>query len=442
MKKSRIAALASATLMGAMLLPGSLPALAQSPGPGAKCEGGTVTLWSWFVQSTMDKAIAAYEAENPNVKVEYTYYNYSPEYITALKTGSESGTLPDLIGLQPGSLTQQYRNDLVALNDYAAATWGADWEKDVPDVNKNQMLLGNPAGDTGYYILPAESQVLATWYNKQIFDQLGLKVPTTLDELVAVSKTLRDNGYLPMFQGAAANWQNENVFLILANQLNPGITDAIQQGKAKWTDQDLVDAMTVWGQLFTDGVFQDGALGAQGYPEGANLFRAGKVGMVTFGSWWLQESQAPEPRAPLTEDLVGYDFFLFPSIRAGSQPGGIVGGIDIGYGMTKNGATNPCAWDFMASLLRGTAAQGALVDVNDLPAYNGIQIPSTAGPNVTALYNKFMQILPSAVNQRWYSPDVQNAVDTALQAVAAGTQSPADALAAVQTVQDKALAGS
>ena len=365
----------------AILVSGLMAASLASAAPVAAqddigaCEAGEVTLWSWFVQSTMDKAIEAYEAENPDVDVQYTYFNYSPEYITALKTGAESDTMPDLIGLQPGSLTQQYRDQLVDLREYAAAEWGDDWESSVPDVNKVQMRLGNPAGDDSYYIIPHESQVLATWYNKDIFAELGLEVPTTMDELVAVSAALRENDYLPMFQGAKAHWQNENVFLILANQLNPGITDAAQRGEAKWTDPDMVDAMTAWGDMFQNGVFQDGALGAEGYPTGADLFRAGKVGMVTFGSWWLQESQAPPPRAPLTEDLQAYDFFLFPAIRDGAEPGGIVGGIDIGYGMTKKGAENPCAWDYLASLLRGAAAQGALVDVNDLPAFDDVEIP-------------------------------------------------------------------
>ena len=67
--------------------------------------------------------------------------------------------------------------------------------------------------------------------------------------------------------------------------------------------------------------------------------------------------------------------------------------------------------------------------------------PDTAGPNVTELYNEFMEILPNAVNQRFYSPIVQDALDNALQAVGAGTETPADALAAVQAAQDQALAG-
>ena len=50
-----------------------------------------VTVWSWFIQSTMQKSIAAFEKAHPDIKVNYTYYNYSPEYITALKAAAASG---------------------------------------------------------------------------------------------------------------------------------------------------------------------------------------------------------------------------------------------------------------------------------------------------------------------------------------------------------------
>lgn len=414
-------------------------ASAAPSGTAAACESGEVTLWSWFVKSTMQKAIDAYQTEHPGVTIKYTYYNYDPEYLTALKAAAASDTLPDLIGLQPGSLTQQYRDYLVGLSPYASAAWGADWEKLIPDVDKQQMLLGNPDGDTNYYMIPHESQVLATWYNKDIFSKFGLSVPTTLDQLIAVSKTLRDNDILPMYQGAAGSWQNENVFLILANQLQSGITDDAQQGKIEWTDPKLVQALKAWGELFTNGVFQDGALGAQGYPTGAQLFASGKVGMVTFGSWWLQESQLPPPQPDQVSDLKAFDYFMFPAISADTQPGAIVGGIDIGYGMTKHGADNPCAFDFLASLLNGTAGKAALADVNDLPAFLGVTLPDSVGPNVSSLYDKFMAQLPNAVNQRWYNADVQKAVDDALQAVAGGQETAEAALANVAAAQKKAL---
>ena len=157
----KIIGLATA-LLGLGLL--AAPALAQQK---------EVTVWSWFIQSTMLKSIAAFEKAHPDVKVNYTYYNYSPEYITALKAAAASGSLPDVIGLQPGSLTQQYRDNLMAVNDIAVKEWGADWADKVFPVNRKQMLMGNPPGDKNYYIVPQESQVLCVWYNRKLFEKLG-----------------------------------------------------------------------------------------------------------------------------------------------------------------------------------------------------------------------------------------------------------------------------
>lgn len=38
----------------------------------------TVTIWSWFIASTVEKSVRALEATDPNIVVKYTYYNYSP----------------------------------------------------------------------------------------------------------------------------------------------------------------------------------------------------------------------------------------------------------------------------------------------------------------------------------------------------------------------------
>ncbi|MDX6230819.1 MAG: raffinose/stachyose/melibiose transport system substrate-binding protein [Frankiales bacterium] len=411
---------------------GSAAATSTSKGTGST---QTVTIWSWFTKSTMQKAIDQYQTAHPGVKVQYSYYNYDPEFLTALKAAAKNGTLPDIIGLQPGSLTQQYRTDLTPLNSLAAKQWGANWTDSVYPVNLRQMQMGNPAGDKNYYILPQESQVLAIWYNTKIFSKLGLSVPTTLTEMVADAQKIKKAGYIPMYQGAAGAWQNENVFLMIANQLKNGITDDAQSGTTPWTDPVLVNAMGVWKSMFSNGVFQSGALGDQAYPTGAQLFAAGRVGMMALGSWWLQEAELTPPIPSLVQNLQGFNYFQFPAVSASTQPGAVVGGIDVGLGLTKNGAKNPNAFDFMASLVKGDAGKAALVDVNDLPAFTGVTLPDSVGSNVKTLYGKFNAQLPTAANQRFGSPVVKQALDDALSAVAAGQETPQDALAKVEAKQ-------
>src|SRR5580698_3236348 len=131
-------------------------ALFLSAGRSAEQNKKQITVWSWFIASTMAKSIKAFEEQNPGLEVKYTYYNYSPEYITALKAAAASNSLPDIIGLQPGSLTQQYREQLVSLNSYAAKDWGDNWTTQISPVALKQLTMGNPPNDSNYYLLPQE----------------------------------------------------------------------------------------------------------------------------------------------------------------------------------------------------------------------------------------------------------------------------------------------
>lgn len=399
----------------------------------------TVTVWSWFVQSTMEKMIAAFEQANPNVQVKYVYYNYSPEYLTALKSASVSGNLPDVIGMQPGALTQTYKPHLVSLNEMAEKEWGKNWIDQVFPINRKQMLMGNQEGDTNYYILSQESQILAVWYNRTLFEKLNIAVPKTYDELKSAANTLSRKGYIPMFQGAADGWQNINVFLMLANQYSPGLAEKAQYGKAQWTDGAMVKAMNMWKNLFDDGVFQKGALGARAYPTGARLFAQGRVGMMTLGSWWMQESKFPPPLSEYVQDMNGFDFFYYPRFPDSANESVPVGGIDIGYGLTKNGKDNPAAWKFLASLVDGEALQQALNDLNDLPAFKGHAPKGNISPHVRQMYDRFMKDLAIAENQRLADPVIQDALENALSGVAANDMTPTEALQKVQSVTDAQL---
>lgn len=51
--------------------------------------------------------------------------------------------------------------------------------------------------DGRIYGIPAEIQANGIWYNKALFDQCGLEIPETYDELLNCCKVLRENGITP-----------------------------------------------------------------------------------------------------------------------------------------------------------------------------------------------------------------------------------------------------
>lgn len=407
--------------------------------PPAIHQKTVVTVWSWFISSTMNQAIKQFERSHPNVVVKYSYYNYSPQFLTALKAAAASNTLPDIIGLQPGSLTQQYRSYLAPLNTRAAKTWGTNWESKIFPVDRQQMLMGNPPGNNNVYMLPQESQVICLWYNTQIFKTLHLAVPRTLAQLANDAHTLSAHGDIPMYQGVAGAWQNENVYEMIADQVAPGLFYKAQEGKASWTSPGLIKAMQIWKQLFTDGVFQAGALGDQAYPTGAQLFADGRVGMMALGSWWLQEAKYAPPIPPLIQGMKGFAPFFFPAVTSNGHVSPPVGGIDVGAGLTKNGAKNPAAWEFLASLVNGSGEQASLNALNDLPAFKGFVPTVPISSHISQMYHSFVRELSHAENQRFAYPPIETAFDNAIAGVAANKLTPLAALKQVQVATNRTL---
>ena len=402
----------------------------------------SVSLWTWSpITRTAEKMIDAFEKANPDITIDYTNYNYNPEYLQALSAASASDNLADIVGLQPGSLTQTYSDYLIDLSDYAKAEWGDDWTSVYDNVTQSQLQLGNKDGDDGHYILPIETQDIYVEYNKTLFEQLGLKVPTTYDELVEVSKTLRDNGYAPLFFGGADGWQHVNLLLMCTSQISDTLFDECQNGEKAWTCDEMKQAMTNYKKLFDDGVMQDGSLSSTSYSDGTTLFLAGQAGMMLLGSWWAQEYTSED-----VSDAVAnwdYDYFYLPALEEGLSDSKAIGGVDFGYGITKNCENPDLAWKALVSFATGEGAQEIANDMNNHLSYPNIE-PDTSAmverdglQNVVDEFNRSgKDVAAGLVNQRIAEPTIETAIQEAMQGLIGGTYSVDEATQHIQDAQD------
>lgn len=401
----------------------------------------SVSLWTWSpITRTAEKMIDAFEKANPDITIDYTNYNYNPEYLQALSAASASDNLADIVGLQPGSLTQTYSDYLIDLSDYAKAEWGDDWTSVYDNVTQSQLQLGNKDGDDGHYILPIETQDIYVEYNKTLFELLGLKVPTTYDELVEVSKTLRDNGYAPLFFGGADGWQHVNLLLMCTSQISDTLFDECQNGEKAWTCDEMKQAMTNYKKLFDDGVMQDGSLSSTSYSDGTTLFLAGQAGMMLLGSWWAQEYTSED-----VSDAVAnwdYDYFYLPALEEGLSDSKAIGGVDFGYGITKNCENPDLAWKALVSFATGEGAQEIANDMNNHLSYPNIE-PDTSAmverdglQNVVDEFNRSgKDIAAGLVNQRIAEPTIETAIQEAMQGLIGGTYSVDEATQHIQDAQ-------
>lgn len=149
-----------------------------------KPESGPITLevWSWV--SGLDKAAKLFEQAYPDIKVTVNNVGGGPVEYQKLQTAIKAGSGgPDVAQIEFMFLPSFIVTDgLMDLGQYGAndvksyfVPW--TWSQVCPD------------GKT-IYAIPQDSGPMALLYNKKIFDQYGLTVPTTWDEFAQQAEKL------------------------------------------------------------------------------------------------------------------------------------------------------------------------------------------------------------------------------------------------------------
>src|SRR5690606_10760627 len=158
-------------------------------------------------------------------------------------------------------------------------------------------------------------QTVNLWANTEHFESAGQEIPQTWDELKSVVDAMGGNDYAPFLLPAQDSWIRNVIFLQIANNIEPGLPYAAEDGEASWTDPALVEAFDYFGRMFSEGIGREGAIGLAAYPTAANQFEAGNAAMVPLGAWWIQQSDPTKDQSTipaLSQGMSGYEPFLFP----------------------------------------------------------------------------------------------------------------------------------
>ncbi len=208
--------------------------------------GGELTYWTWTPSG--EAQAEAFMKEYPNVTVKVVNAGTATDEYTKLQNAITAGSgAPDVAQVEYYALQQFALSDglldlsaygLGDLEDtYTASTWGA--------VNLNGGLYG----------LPQDSGPMVMLYNKTVFDQYGLTVPTTWEEYIAEAEKLHeadpskyitndagDPGFADplIWQAGGQPFQTDGTDITLNLQ---------DEGSKKWAD--------TWNQLLEPGLLSD-----------------------------------------------------------------------------------------------------------------------------------------------------------------------------------------
>ncbi|MGW9157353.1 ABC transporter substrate-binding protein [Microbacterium sp. NPDC055665] len=233
--------------------------------------GGELTFSNWqFLEDGKGPiiwdAVKGYTGPDDNVeltKVEIPFANYADKLSTELGAGGG----PDVMVLQDSQFASLVDAGVLEPLD------------DIADELGDSLNNTNEAGvfDGGQYGFNWERPTYSTViYNKDIFAELGLEVPTTFDEFLTTAKTIKDELGIAGWAGRHQTAEIDGWTLEMANWIY-GFGGELSDGKKLTIDKaENVEAVEAFLETFASGVAPIG--------DDASTFRAkfgqGQVGML------------------------------------------------------------------------------------------------------------------------------------------------------------------
>ncbi|MBV8377349.1 MAG: carbohydrate ABC transporter substrate-binding protein [Verrucomicrobia bacterium] len=239
-----------------------------------------LTIESWRnddLKIWRDIILPAFEKKHPEIKVVFSP-TAPTEYNAVLDAKLKAGTAGDLVACRPFDKSLEIYNErfLIALNDLpgmenyseiAKAAWSTD------------------DGKTAFAV-PMASVIHGFFYNKAIFKELGLSLPKTESEFLAVLEKVKANGkYIPLVMGTKDQWESATMGY---QNIGPTLWDGetgrkdLIKGTAKYNGGGFLaafEALAKWRPYLPPG-YQ-----ALAYPDSQNLFAQGRGAIYPAGSW-------------------------------------------------------------------------------------------------------------------------------------------------------------
>ena len=303
-----------------------------------------------------DDLAAAYNAQNSDVTVTVVK-NSSDLFNPALIPALSAGEGPDLFsfGTGPGQPAALIAGGLVA--DLTDAYFANDWGQTIPE-----GIVVQTSSDGKLWAFGNEVETTGMFYNKAIFAEHGISVPTTWGEMEAAVAKLQDAGFdTPIGLGAADKWPVSHwQSMMFGRYAGPEGIEGVLFGDGAWTDAPFVAASAKLQEMGQAGWFGPTPV-AIGYGELMDRFWAGEVPMTFTGPWVI--GGGTEAAGDRISD---YSVFAVPPFEDGQaiHPTNSIGS---GWYIRESSENKDAALDFMNYMFASQEGRVTLLNAGTVP---------------------------------------------------------------------------
>lgn len=199
-------------------------------------------------ETAFNNVITVFEEQNPDIDV---LYSGTAEFETLITVRVEAGDPPDVAAFpQPGAVARLAgEGHLVPLWDEALAVYDEQYTPAWKDLSS---VDGTPYGM--FHRVNAKGWV---WYNKPAWEAAGWEVPTTWDELMALTEEMKGSGITPwcdgIESGAATGWKGTDWTENLMLRTQPvDVYDAWVAHDLAFSSDEVKNAFQILDELWMD----------------------------------------------------------------------------------------------------------------------------------------------------------------------------------------------
>ncbi len=213
------------------------------------------------------------------VTVEAEYYE-NEQLKTKLATLMAANNAPDVFFTYELAYLEPFVNGGKVADLTSYLEDDAEWKDSFAEGTLELLMF-----DEKNYAIPTQVSLCVMFYNKEIFEENNVEVPTTYDEFLQVCEALKNNGVVPMAMSGADAWiPAQFVQQIACGMSGTELFYDIVDGKEKWNNEIHVKAAEEVVKMADAGYFQDGYIGMSP-EETTDMFLNGKAAMYFQGTW-------------------------------------------------------------------------------------------------------------------------------------------------------------
>ena len=367
--------------------------------------------------SYINSLIDEFEAANPDIDI-VSDCVLNDSYKEKIRVLVSTDALPDVFfswsGVFGENLTRSGR--VLALDDVMARD--SEWS--------SQIVEGQWA-PFNYNGAPWSMDGKAFFYNVDVFNELGIEIPTTLNELYAVCEKLKENGYdEPISAGFSAPWAVSHYLgTICQRVVDPEVLAKDYTGGGDFSDPAYIEALNIFKKL---GEYMTSDPCSVDHEFARNAFIMGVSPMCYM--------QLAEMKYMRDDEELNYAFFNFPAVEDGKgDPGQLTGAPE---GMMISATAKPevqeAAIKFMEFVISKEGGHRMIAECGEISCVKGAWDETNCDEKQLEAIDLILAATEPAVWQDCATEaTIANAFMTGGQLLLTGDMTAEDVMASVQT---------